>query len=123
MPHGEQVDWADLRDGAPDPLPLYLRHPDRNFWFTFMEESGILYLQFNEVYDMESESIRDFASRLTAFIESNPVEQLIVDLRRNRGGDQGLAKPLLHAILCSKVNETGRLFTLTGQATFSAAMS
>lgn len=122
VPRGRPVQWADLRDSAPAPAPLWQRHPEKNFWFTFLEETGTIYLQFNEVYDMEEESIREFASRLTRFMEGHPVEQVAVDLRRNRGGDQSLAKPLLHALICSDANRTGRLHALVGRTTFSAAM-
>ena len=118
---GKSIEWVDAR---PDqPLPLYLRHPNKNFWFANVEDAPILYLQFNEVYDSESESIAAFADRLGESIAGDRIEALIVDLRQNRGGDMGLSRPLLHAILCSSVNRAGRLYVVAGRTTFSAAMS
>lgn len=120
VPHGQTVEWTDARSTAP--APLYLRNTDENVWFTRIEDSPVLYVQFNEVYDGEEESLGEFADRLGQAIANQQIGALIVDLRNNRGGDASLSLPLLHAILCSKVNEAGKLFTLVGRTTFSAAM-
>lgn len=122
VPFGEEVEWVDARDGAPGPTPLYLRHPDRNFWFTELPGRTV-YCQFNVVYDTDDETIRSFAERLVAYVAEHRIERLILDLRANRGGNQGLALPFLHALIDSPVDETGRLFALVGRATFSAAMT
>lgn len=120
VPRGQSVEWVDARSNAR--TPLYLRDRDKKFWFTRLENSRVLYLQFNEVYDAEEESLGEFSNRLAEAISRQDIEALIVDLRNNRGGDHSLSRPLLHAILCSSVNEAGRLFTLVGRTTFSAAM-
>jgi hypothetical protein len=66
--------------------------------------------------------VEAFAARLSAFVEANPVERLILDLRLNRGGDGGLNRPLLLAIIRSKkIDQKGRLFTIVGRSTWSAA--
>lgn len=121
VPFGGELDWVDARDGASGPIPLYLRHPDRNFWFAEVPGRTV-YCQFNEVYDTEKETIRGFAERLVAYLEEHRIERLILDLRANRGGNQSLSLPFLHALIGSPVDETGRLFALIGRATFSAAM-
>lgn len=118
--HGQTVDWVDARSSAPQ--PLHMQGTDKNFWLTRLKNSAVLYVQFNEVYDEEDESIAEFAGRLADTIAGDDIEALIVDLRNNRGGNGSLSRPLLHAILCSKLNEPGRLFTLVGRTTFSAAM-
>jgi len=120
VPHGQEVDWVDA--GTGDESSSRSRNKDKNFWLEQVGDPAILYVQFNEVYDSDEESIADFATRLSEKIEHQSAEALVVDLRRNRGGDGGLSRPLLHAILCSQLNDAGRLFILVGRTTFSAAM-
>lgn len=120
---GTAVDWVDARDDATSPTPLYLQHPERKFWFAHLGDQRAVYLQFNEVYDEPDERLRDFAQRLATFLDEHEVDNLIVDLRHNRGGNQRLARPLLHAIVSSRVNHTGHLLALIGRTTFSAAMT
>ena len=122
VPHDTGVDWQDLRTSSAADPPLYRRHIDKNFWMTETTSPHTVYVQFNEVYDEEDETLLDFAGRLSRTLSSSDPQALIVDLRRNRGGDQGLARPLLYSILCSDLNRTGRLFVLAGRTTFSAAM-
>lgn len=118
---GEAVEWADAFAG--DDVPLYLQRNDQNFWFTHLPDDDVVYLQFNVVYNREDETIRELAARLGGFLSANRVEYLVIDLRNNRGGNNGLLLPLLHELICAGVNETGRLYTLIGRTTFSAAMT
>ena len=82
LPGGESVDWVDART---DSTPSYLRDPTDNFWFEYLEDTRTVYFQYNEVYDKEDESIPEFADRLFGFIEENPVDKLVIDLRFNPG--------------------------------------
>ena len=123
VPRGETVDWVDARSGSKRPTPLYLRDPSDNFWFEYLENARAVYFQYNEVYDKEDESIPDFADRLFGFIEENPVDKLVIDLRFNRGGDNTLNQPFIHGLIrCAKVQRIGQLYTIIGRGTFSAAM-
>ena len=49
------------------------------------------------------------------------VRRLIVDVRLNGGGDNTTYGPLVDVLAAKKVNRRGRLYLLTGRATFSAA--
>ena len=63
-----------------------------------------------------------FTRRLFDLVEAKPVERFVLDLRRNRGGNGELNRPLLLAILKSpKVDRKGRLFAIVGRSTWSAA--
>ena len=57
------------------------------------------------------------------FIEKNKVDRLVLDMRLNGGGNTGVVLPLIHGIVRSRVNETGKLYTIIGRRTFSAAMN
>jgi C-terminal processing protease CtpA/Prc len=51
------------------------------------------------------------------------IERLVVDLRRNGGGDNYLAEALRKRIARSGFNRPGGLYVLTGPRTFSAAQN
>jgi tetratricopeptide (TPR) repeat protein len=113
--------WVEMRDETKATLPLWLRDPQNKFWFEYLADPRILYVQFNQVGDKETETLADFAGRLAAFVEANPVEKMVLDLRLNRGGNGGLLRPLVLALIKSKVNQQGKLFAIMGRSTFSAA--
>ena len=133
VPAKAEADWVHVFETMPG-KPLSHRYladgfsPRRGlfskrYWFEWLPEQHAVYLQYNEVYDDDEESILEFSRRLRRFIEESPVEKLIVDLRYNMGGDNSQGKPLLHAIIASdKIRRPGGLFVITGRGTFSAAM-
>lgn len=114
-----QEGWADMRDAAP--APLWLKDPRDKFWFEHLPGSKAVYVQINQVGDKPGESLADFSKRLLAFVDANPVEKLVLDLRLNRGGNGMLLRPLEVGLIRSKVNRPGGLFVLLGRGTWSAA--
>ncbi|MBC7911206.1 MAG: hypothetical protein H7Y30_11935, partial [Pyrinomonadaceae bacterium] len=115
--------WVDARDGAKASTPLYLKDPENLYWFEYLPESKTIYVQYNGVQNKPDESIADFAKRLFAFVDSNPVDRFILDMRHNGGGNNYLNRPLLVGLIKSKVDERGKLFTIIGRRTFSAAQN
>ncbi len=115
--------WVDARDNAKTPAPLYLKDPENAYWFEYLPDSKTVYVQYNGVQNKLDESLADFSKRLFAFVESNPVERFVLDMRNNGGGNNYLNKPLLLGILKSKIDERGKLFTIIGRRTFSAAQN
>src|SRR5688572_4387482 len=112
--------WVDLRDAA-GAAPLWLKDPRNKFWFEHLPESKAVYVQINEVGNKQGESLADFSKRLLGFVEANPVERLIIDLRLNRGGNGTLLRPLEIGLIKSKLDRPGGLFVLMGRSTWSAA--
>ena len=123
VPRGDGLEWVELEDVTHNPEPPFRTGNNKNFWFDYLEQEQVVYLQFNTVYDTPQETIRQFSERLQVFAEEHPVEALVIDLRHNRGGNQSLALPLLHAVLRSGLDRGGQLFTIIGRTTFSAAMT
>jgi len=113
--------WVDLRDAANAPTPLWLKDPTDKFWFEYLKDQRVVYVQINQVGDKDKETLADFSDRLFAFIEANAVEKLVIDLRLNRGGNGGLLRPLEIGIIKSKLDQKGKLFTIIGRSTWSAA--
>lgn len=119
------VNWieAESRLGTNRATPLYRRLTD-NYDFVYLEEARAVYMRYREVQNMPGESIAQFAQRLFAFVDSADVDRLIIDVRRNGGGNNYLNQPLVHGLIKSeKVNQPGKLFVITDRGTFSAAIS
>jgi len=117
----ERSGWIDARDTARSPTPLWLKDPSNKYWFEFLKDSKTVYVQLNQVGNKEDETLAAFCKRLFAFVDANPVERFVLDLRLNRGGNGALNKPLLLGIIKSKIDQRGKLFTIIGRSTWSAA--
>jgi hypothetical protein len=114
-----QEGWVDMREAATP--PLWLRDINNAFWYEYLPGSRTVYAQINHVGNKKDETLAAFATRLTTFVDTNPVDKLIIDLRLNRGGNGELLKPLEVALLKSKIDQPGRLFILMGRSTWSAS--
>lgn len=116
--------WAFLPATLPSPLPLYLRCPYVNYWFTYLPQERAVYFQFNRVRDDPEEPFAEFTARLFGFIAAQPVEKLVIDLRWNNGGNTFLERPFLHRLIGdAQVNRRGSLFVIIGRRTYSAAQN
>jgi hypothetical protein len=111
--------WINARPVAPTPLV----DPGANFGFVFLKEKNTVYAAYNQCADGDKETVAEFAARLFKFVDENPVDKLIIDVRRNGGGDNYTNQALLLGMIASKVNRPGHLFVLTGRQTFSAAQN
>ncbi len=118
-----EAGWADAR--APEaPVPLWLQSSDDAYWFKYLPEEKILYVQYNQVQNKTDETVEGFFKRVMTFADRNPVERFVLDVRLNGGGNNYLNRPIIHGFIRSdKINQPGRLFTIIGRQTFSAAMN
>jgi hypothetical protein len=115
--------WTDA-GRSEGKTPLYLRDPRNSYWFEYDKEHRLVYLQQNAVQNKDNgESLSDFYKRVLDVVAANPVDKLVIDLRQNGGGNNGLNTPLIRGIIKSKVDEPGHLFVITGRITFSAAQN
>ena len=128
--------WQELSpvfaaDGLPsscalglDHLPLYLRHPDRAYWFEYLPATQTLYFQFNIADNAPiGPTFHHFADSLLAFTGSHAVETTIVDLRLNSGGNLEVARDFISDLgNNASINRSGHLFVIVGRTTFSAGL-
>jgi len=115
--------WVDARDPA-SPPPLWQKDPGNNYWFEYLGDSRTIYVQFNAVAQKLDETIEVFIKRVMAFADTHPVDRFVFDERLNGGGNNYLLRPIIHAFIRSDtVNQPGKLFTIIGRQTFSAAMN
>jgi hypothetical protein len=122
MEAAHNLTWVDASDGTANPLPLWRKDSQNPYWFEYLKDSQTLYLKYNMVEDKSDEKLADFFHRVFAFIDANPVDRLVIDVRNNGGGNGYLNWPLIYGIIRSdKINQRGKLFAITGRMTFSAA--
>jgi hypothetical protein len=117
---GAPDDWEQVLGGKATTAPLYLRHPDRNYWFDAGSGGGPFYIQYNRAADAAGEKMADFAKRAGELIARRKPKALIVDLRFNTGGNGNLTKALVEAV--KRAPAKSRLYVITGRATFSAGI-
>jgi hypothetical protein len=119
--HGlpEAVDAAAKTSDA----PLYLRDPRNIYWFEYLKDQKVLYVKHNEIGSKQDEPVDAFYKRVFDFVEANPVDKFVLDLRNNGGGNNGLNIPVVVGLIKSKINKRGKLFVITGRQTFSAAQN
>jgi hypothetical protein len=116
------VQWMTMRDEAKGPTPRWAPRPGNPYWFEYLPETRILYVQFNAVADKPDEPLEAFWDRVFRTVADQPVERFVLDLRQNGGGDNTLNRSLIHHLIRSdKINKRGSLFALIGRRTFSAA--
>jgi len=120
----DSSDWIDANRNSKAPHPLWLKNNNKAFWFDYIEDKKLLYFQFNAVQDTENESFAAFCQRMFNFVEDKEVDRFVIDLRQNGGGNNLLNKSLIHGLIKGeKINQRGKLFTIIGQHTFSAALN
>lgn len=114
---------ANAFDKSNNPLPLYLKNPNNNYWFEYVKDSKILYVQFNANVNKSDETVAAFFKKVFDFADQNQVEKFVLDVRANTGGNNQLNKPIIVGLIKGKFNERGKLFIVIGRRTFSAAQN
>lgn len=123
-PTSDGASWVRARDGAEAPVPLYLQNQSATYWFKHVPDHDLVYFQFNSIRSDSNEAIGAFMTRLFAYLEKNDVGHLAIDLRLNGGGNSYLNHHLTDELIrAERINQSDRLFVITGRNTFSAAMN
>ncbi|HEX4945895.1 MAG TPA: hypothetical protein VFZ34_04505, partial [Blastocatellia bacterium] len=105
----------------PTKYPLYLQKQDQNYWYEYLRDTKTLYLNYNRCQEMKDRPFKAFAEEVLAFVEANPIERFVIDLRRNGGGNEAVFFPLLLKLpKHPTLNQKGKLFVVIGRRTFSS---
>jgi len=116
---GQQVQMPP----QPKPLPLSRQRNSAHYWSTYVAARKMLYVQYNKCVSASDLPFKKFADDLLAFIDKGDVDRLVIDLRRNGGGDSRVINPLLDGLAKRpRITKRGHLFVLIGRATFSSAV-
>lgn len=105
------------------PTPLWQKDPTNSFWYEFVPDSKTFYIQFNAVQNKQNETVEAFFGKAFAEAERQGAERLVIDLRRNGGGNNYLNLPVTIGAVRSKLNVRGKFFVIIGRETFSAAQN
>lgn len=105
-------------------VPLWQKEPSAYRYMQYLPDTKTLYVRHSVTLNDGNKTIDDFFERMVGFIDSNDVQQLILDIRMNGGGNNNLNKSIIRAIIESrKINQKGKFFCVTGRRTFSAAQN
>ena len=101
--------------------PLYLQRLAEAWWTEFLPAAQTVYFSFTG-YPPDAE-FRDRTAALARLLDESHARRLVIDLRRNQGGDLDQFRRLLLPMIKARaaINRKGGLFVLTGPGTFSAA--
>jgi hypothetical protein len=96
--------------------------PPTTPWSYRVEGSAVIF-RYDEVANAKEETLAQFCERMFEFIETHPVDRLVIDVRNNWGGNGFLNRAVIHGLIRSKkLQRPGSVFVLIGRRTFSAAM-
>lgn len=125
---GSAADYAAWNAFPPEGLPedgrvRWLRSAGP-FWMETIEPQGALYVRYAAVRaeDGKGLGIAEFAREIVRRFEGEGLRRLVLDVRRNGGGDNTTFGPLVEALRTSEaIDRRGALFVLADRGTFSAA--
>ena len=120
--HAPISGWIDGRGtGAP---PLWLMHPGRTFWWSYLPDKHLFYVQFNELENAKDETVEQFFDDTFRHASRLPVDKLVLDIRTNDGGNNHLITPIIVGLIrLQSVDRPGHLFVITSRNTYSAAQN
>jgi len=95
---------------------------NRNLWFTSISDTKTVYINFESYPTFEE--IQVFGEQLVNYIQENQMKNIIIDMRKNGGGDLYVGTVLAYALnLADSIDWKNGVFVLTSNKTFSAATS
>ncbi len=115
-------EWLTILPKKKEALPLFLRNPEKAYWYTFSEKNKELYFQHNRVEDEDSNPFVDFSEKMIQELREFRPEKMIIDLRFNTGGDLTITLPFWYQLKKQLPGKT-KVVVLTSYSTFSAAIS
>ncbi len=109
--------------GGMEATPLYCESPEQYYWYRYLEDAKTVYFKYNACSNMQDQSVSSFTKELLSFVDKNPVEKLVIDLRNNGGGNSALLDSFINKLKKNKkLNQEGKLFVIIGRETFSSAI-
>jgi hypothetical protein len=101
---------------------LWAAQAGKGNYVRVLADRGCAYVSFDDLQVPITEFMA-FTREVVALADRAEVRRLIIDLRRNGGGNNFLAEPLRRELERSRFNVSGGLYLLIGPATFSAAQN
>lgn len=115
------TDFVHLTVGIPE----ITKPNDSSFnylWFTPIKNTKALYINFESYPTFEEMQV--FGGKLVNYISKNQLEQIVIDMRNNGGGDLYVGVVLAYALnLADSIDWKNGVLVLTSNKTFSAGTS
>ncbi len=103
--------------------PLWRQRRGESYWWTWVAESKLLYLQYNRCVEDPKLPFAQLAEELFAAADQHEVRRFVIDLRHNGGGNSTVIVPLYRGLANRRdLRSKGHLFVAIGPETFSSAM-
>ena len=102
-------------------LPLWLGSDDF-YWYRYLPDRKILYCAYNSCALMSDYHIDNYVEDLREHIDYEHVDAVVVDLRRNTGGNSLVAEPLIDWLRELSENGGIRLYLIIGRWTYSSGI-
>ncbi|WP_160687546.1 peptidase S41 [Clostridium sp. C2-6-12] len=103
--------------------PLYMQKSDLKYWYQYLEKDKMVYLKYNACSEDEKVGrLEDFNNEMLSFIQNNPVDKFVIDMRNNSGGGENRLDGIIEGIKNSNLNDKKRFLVIVGRQTFSAAI-
>lgn len=106
----------------PEAWPDHLRPARAQHGYVWLENSTVLYVWYDRCSEFSTYPIKKWTQDVLEQIAEKKPRKVIVDLRRNGGGNSVLLEPLINSLAKNEINDKEKLFVLIGPATFSSAM-
>lgn len=104
-------------------LPLSYQRRTASNWFELLADPAALYVRYDRCADDKDKSVEQFSTEALEAIGNQNVRTVIVDLRRNGGGNSELLRPLVQGLAKWKKNTPdAKIAVLIGRNTFSSAV-
>ena len=121
---GQMKNWVDANMDAKNPLPLTRKNAGKRFWFEYVNDKKLLYVQLNNVLNDKDKTLEQFFAEVFDFAKKNELDKFVLDLRYNGGGNNTLVRPIIRGLIqLEEIDKKDKLFVITGRRTFSAAQN
>ena len=116
-----EADRALVIDRPRSRTPLADSRPDDTFWFERVPGTSLMYFNFSGY--PERQIMRVTAEALTAALASGDVRTVLVDMRRNTGGNFKVGRQLIEMLQPSVTQHAITVSVAIGRETFSAGVT
>ena len=104
-------------------IPYFETQLDKSkLYFYKVLDNNTLYIQYNSCREDENLPMEVFANQINDILNENDYNKVILDLRYNGGGSDGVIRPLMYLLEEKATQEGLQLYTLIGSRTFSSAL-
>lgn len=117
----EKTNFQSFETNTPEiDKPSTVQHD--YLWFSPIKNTNGVYIKFESYPSFEE--MEAFGASALTYINKNQIEQLVIDLRNNGGGDFFVGTFLAYFLnLADSINWKSGVYVLTDKVTFSAATS